>query len=166
MNSVSPALIALRIFGWIWTEAWPEIASKWLSRRDLVQHRIKLITGASLLTKILSDFLLGLYLLHTYKREKMDGNHNNLNFIFKTNICLLIFQNSNSNPLLLKILEKTYYRCFRCCAGVLQFSEISGMLRGDVSAFLSFWNAAQTCICGVLNKTSATKDWNAIDNWD
>ena len=38
MNLVSPALIALRIFGWIWTEAWPEIASKWLSRRDLVQQ--------------------------------------------------------------------------------------------------------------------------------
>ena len=43
MNLVSPALIALRIFGWIWTEAWPEIASKWLSRRDLVQQSIKII---------------------------------------------------------------------------------------------------------------------------
>ena len=41
MNLVSPALIALRIFGWIWTEAWPEIASKWLSRRDLVQQGLK-----------------------------------------------------------------------------------------------------------------------------
>ena len=41
MNLVSPALIALRIFGWIWTKAWPEIASKWLSRRDLVQHALK-----------------------------------------------------------------------------------------------------------------------------
>ena len=40
MNLVSPALIVLRILGWIWTEAWPEVASKWLSRRDLVQQII------------------------------------------------------------------------------------------------------------------------------
>jgi len=40
------------------------ILTQKLKEKNVCQHRIKLIASASLLTKILADFLFGLYLLN------------------------------------------------------------------------------------------------------
>ncbi len=79
--------------------------SKSVDIGDLVQHRIKLIASASLLTKILADFLFGLYLLNSLLNHATNLIQNRY-IELKRELCTRRSVNYIANNTLIKTIHK------------------------------------------------------------